>query len=132
MDALVDARGFERFGKLLTSIWTADDLAKAETAQAERVVSYRDTVPKPAAWLEENAPDGLTVFTLPGHHRKRMRTSNPMERSIRQKLKRPTVKVRVFPGEDALLRLVSAGLVEIDETWAFDTKADIKWKCQDG
>ena len=77
-------------------------------------------------------PDGLTVFTLPGHHRKRMRTSNPMERSIQQELKRRTVKVRVFPGEDALLRLVSAGLVEIDETWAFDTKADIKWKCQDG
>ena len=38
-----------------------------------------------------------------------------MERSIQQELKRRTVKVRVFPGEDALLRLVSAVLVEIDE-----------------
>ena len=41
-----------------------------------------------------------------------------MERSIQQELKRRTVKVRVFPGEDALLRLVSAVLVEIDEKWA--------------
>jgi Transposase, Mutator family. len=46
-------------------------------------------------------------------------------------LKRRTVKVRVFPGDDALLRLVSAVLVEIDEKWASDTKAYIKWECQD-
>ena len=87
--------------------------------------------PKLAAWLEENIPEGLAVFTLPEHHRKRLRTSNPMERSIQQELKRRTVKVRVFPGEDALLRLVSAVLVEIDEKWASDTKAYIKWECQD-
>ena len=35
------------------------------------------------------------------------------------------------PGEDALLRLVSAVLVEIDEKWASDTKAYIKWERQD-
>jgi hypothetical protein len=29
------------------------------------------------------------------------------------------------------LRLVSAVLVEIDEKWASDTKAYIKWECQD-
>ena len=49
-----------------------------------------------------------------------------MERSVQQELKRRTVKARVFPGEDALLRLVSAVLVEIDGKWASDTKAYIK------
>ena len=76
-------------------------------------------------------PEGLAVFALPEHHRRRMRTSNPMERAVQQELKRRTVKVRVFPGEDALERLVSAILVEIDEKWASDTKAYIKWECQD-
>ena len=113
------------------AIWTADDLARAETALTELVASYRDTAPRLAAWLEENVPEGLAVFTLPEHHRKRMRTSNPMERAVQQALKRRTVKVRVFPGEDALLRLVSAVLVEIDEKWASDAKAYIKWECQD-
>ena len=121
----------KRIGRQLKSIWKADDLNKAETALAELVASYRDPAPKLAAWLEENIPEGLAVFTLPEHHRKRLRTSNPMERSIQQELKRRTVKVRVFPGEDALLRLVSAVLVEIDEKWASDTKAYIKWECQD-
>jgi transposase-like protein len=121
----------KRIGKQLKSIWTADDLAKAQTALAELVTSYRDTAPKLAAWLAENVPEGLAVFTLPEHHRKRLRTSNPMERSIQQELKRRTIKVRVFPGEDALLRLVTAVLVEIDEKWASDTKAYIKWEYHD-
>ena len=59
----------------------------------------------------------------PGHHRKRLRTSNPIERSVQQELKRRTVKVWVFPGEDALLRLVSAVRIDIDDKWAADTKA---------
>ena len=43
-----------------------------------------------------------------------MRTSNPMERSIQQEIKRRTVKVRVFPNEASLERLVTAILVEIE------------------
>ncbi len=76
-------------------------------------------------------PEGLTVFALPDHHRRRLRTSNPIERAIQQELKRRTVEVRVFPNEESLKRLVSAVLVEIDERWAVDTKAYIKWECQD-
>ena len=40
-------------------------------------------------------------------------------------------QVRVFPNDQALLRLVSAVLVEIDETWASDNKGYIKWECRD-
>ena len=35
-----------------------------------------------------------------------------------EEIKRRTSKVRVFPNEAALLRLVTAILVEIDEDWA--------------
>jgi transposase-like protein len=47
-----------------------------------------------------------------------MPTSNPIERAIQQEIKRRTSKVRVFPNEASLLRLVTAILVEIDEDWA--------------
>ena len=76
-------------------------------------------------------PEGLAVFTLPEHHRRRLRTSNPMERAIQQEIKRRTIKVRVFPNEASLERLVSAILVEIDDKWATADKAYIKWQCQD-
>lgn len=121
----------KRIGAELREVWTAGSLAKAETALAGMVADYRDTAPKLAAWLEENAPEGLAVFSLPKHHRRRMRTSNPMERGVQQELKRRTVKVRVFPNEASLERLVSAVLVEIDDKWAADSKAYIKWECQD-
>lgn len=78
------------------------------------------------AWIE-----ALAVFSLPDHDRRRLRTANPIERSIQQELKRRTSKVRIFPNHDALLRLVSAVLVEIDEQWASDPKAYIKWERQD-
>ena len=83
-----------------------------------------------ATRLEQNAPEGLAVFTLPEHNRRRLRTSNPMERAVQQELKRRTVKLRVFPNEDALLRLVTAILFEIDENLASDNKGNIKWECQ--
>jgi len=121
----------KRIGAELRAVWNAADLPKAEAALAELVVSYRDAAPKLAEWLEENVPEGLAVFALPDHHRRRLRTSNPIERAIQQELKRRTVKVRVFPNEESLERLVSAVLVEIDEKWAVDTKAYIKWECQD-
>jgi transposase-like protein len=101
------------------------------SALEELVTGYSETAPKLAAWLENAIPEGLAVFTLPEPHRRRLRTSNPIERAVQQELKRRTVKVRVFPNEQALLRLVSAVLVEIDETWACDNKAYIKWECRD-
>lgn len=115
----------------MREIWDAAFLVKAETALAELVAAYRNTAPKLATWLEENAPEGLAVFTLPEHHRKRMRTSNSMERSVQQELKRRAIEVRVFPNEASLERLVSAVLVEIDDKWAAVNKAYIKWECQD-
>jgi putative transposase len=121
----------KRIGIELRAVWNANTLSAAETALTDLIASYRDTAPKLTEWLEKNVPEGLAVFLLPEHHRRRMRTSNPMERAVQQELKRRTIKIRVFPNEASLERLVSAVLVEIDDKWAADTKAYIKWECQD-
>jgi transposase-like protein len=92
------------------------------------VASYRDKHPDFADWLENNVPEGLAVFILPEAHQKRMRTSNGIQRPIQQELKRRTSKVRVFSNLDALERLSTAVLVEIDEKWETETKAYIKWE----
>lgn len=60
-----------------------------------------------------------------------MRTANPIERAIQQEIKRRTVKVRVFPNEASLERLVTVVLVEIDEKWATAEKPYITWKAND-
>ena len=121
----------KRIGKELRRVWDAADLKAAE-AELERLAeSYRDKAAKLALWIEDAIPEGLAVFSLPERHQKRMRTSNPMERSIQQEIKRRTVKVRVFPNEASLERLVTAILVEIDEKWATTDKPYITWKAED-
>ncbi len=57
-----------------------------------------------------------------------LRTGRCIERPTRQELKRRTVKVRVFPNLDSLLRLSTAVPVEIDEKRETETKAYIKWE----
>ena len=115
----------KRIGGELRAVWNAHDLDSAR-AELDRLAGlYAKTAPKLATWLENSIPEGLTVFALPEHHRRRMRTSNPIERAVQQEIKRRTVKVRVFPNEDALLRLVTAVLVEIDEEWATADRAYI-------
>ena len=121
----------KRIGAELRQIWNAPNLAAAEENLCQLVASYRDKAAKLAQWLEDNIPEGLTVFILPEHHRRRLRTSNPIERAIQQEIKRRTIKVRVFPNEASLERLVSAVLVEIDDKWATADKVYINWKCQD-
>jgi putative transposase len=99
-------------GEELRQVWNAKALDVAEAELKALIVRYRKDAPKLAGWLETAVPEGLAVFKLPREHRRRMRTSNPIERSIQQELKRRTQKIRVFPNEASLERLVTAILVE--------------------
>ena len=88
----------------------------AEQRLKELVAHYAKAAPKLATWLEENLPQGFTVFLLPATHQQRMRTSNALER-VNQELKRRTRVARVFPNEPSLLRLISALLAETSDDW---------------
>ena len=109
-------------GDELRAVWDTQNLGSAQEELKRLVAKYRSSAPKLAGWLENNVPEGLAVFKLPKQHWRPMRTSNPIERSIQQELKRRTRKIRVFPNEASLVRLVSAILVEIDEQWAASQK----------
>ena len=120
-----------RIGAELRRIWNAATLEDAEAELRRLVASYAAAAPDLAAWLEANVPEGLAAFTLPEGHRKRLRTANPIERAVQQELKRRTAKVRVFPSRDALLRLVSAVLAEIDDEWLATDRRYITWGDRD-
>ena len=118
-------------GRELRAVWNASTLEAAEGALKALAVRYRKDAPQLAEWLEIAVPEALAVFKLPEAHRRRMRTSNPIERSIQQELKRRTQKIRVFPNEASLERLATAVLVEIDEQWAVSNKPYVNWKNAD-
>ena len=100
----------------LRAIFDAPDRAEADRRLQMTVSKYSKSAPKLAAWLADNVPEGLAVFALPAAHRRRLRTSNLLER-LNKEIKRRTRVATLFPNEAALLRLVSAVLMEISEEW---------------
>jgi putative transposase len=71
---------------------------------------------KVAEHIEEHVEECLSCLSFPESHRRRIRTTNGLER-FNQELKRRTRVVRIFPNREACLRLVTALAVEHSEEW---------------
>ena len=105
----------------LRAVFDAPDRPEAERQLGLAVRKYQAVAPKLAGWLEANVAEGLAIFALPRSHRRRLRTSNMLER-LNEELKRRTRVAGLFPNDDSLLRLVSAVLMEVDEDWGTNRK----------
>jgi putative transposase len=71
---------------------------------------------KLACHLEEHLEECLSCLAFPESHRRRIRTTNGLER-LNQEIKRRTRVVRIFPNREACLRLVTALAIEQSEEW---------------
>ena len=100
----------------LRDIFNAPNGELAKMRLKYYVEKYAQSAPELAQWMEMNLPEGLTVFELPESHRKRLRTTNMLER-LHEEINRRTRVARLFPNEASLLRLVSAIEMEISEDW---------------
>lgn len=100
----------------ISSILCAPNREEAQRLLDLAVEKYRAKAPRLASWMEENIPEGFTVFMLPDAMHKRLRTTNMLER-LNREIKRRTRVASLFPNEASLLRLVSAILMETSEEW---------------
>ena len=66
--------------------------------------------------IEEHIEECLSCLVFPESHRRRIRTTNGLER-LNQEIKRRTRVVRIFPNRQSCLRLVTALAVEMSEEW---------------
>ena len=71
---------------------------------------------KVACHLEEHVEECLACLAFPESHRRRIRTTNALER-LNQEIKRRSRVVRIFPNRGSCLRLVTALAVEQSEEW---------------
>lgn len=106
----------EEIAQVMRDIFNCPSLEMALECKRSIIEKYSTRAPDFAEWLENNVEDGLTFFNFPKKHRKKIRTSNAMER-LNQEIKRRTRVVRVFPNADSCKRLVTAVLQEIHEEW---------------
>lgn len=105
-----------QIGANIRAIFNTSDRAEAERLLKITVARYAQTAPKLATWMEENLPDGFTVFEVPRAHQRRLRTTHSAERLNREIRRRARV-ASLFPNEASCLRLVTAIVMEISEDW---------------
>lgn len=85
--------------------------------EAERVAErWEKNAPRAAKQIREQFEETLAVHALPKEHRRRVYTTNMMERLMRE-VKRRTRVVGIFPNESSCDRLVGAHFLERHETW---------------
>ena len=105
----------------IRKVFNAPDYENAERYLNQLVETYQKTNPRLAAWADENLREGLSVFHIPENHRRKMRTSNLVERQMKE-IKRRTRVVGVFPNSESLLRLAATLLLEQNDQWQNDKR----------
>ncbi len=105
----------------LKEIYNAPKIEIARSLRNEMLETYTDTAPKAMETLELGFDDVMAVMSLPKKYRKRLRTSNSIER-LNQEIRRRERVIRIFPNEASLIRLIGAMLMEQDEKWTTGKK----------
>lgn len=92
------------------------NIKEARQRRDEIIKEYEEIAKASMAVLDEGFEDAMAVMALPGKYRKVLRTTNLVERENKEIRRREKV-VSIFPNEDAALRLITAVLMDRQETW---------------
>jgi len=100
----------------LDDIFQAPDKQTGLIRLRQLIEDLSSSYPKVADLLENDGEDALTCLNFPLEHRRRIRTTNGLER-FNQEIKRRTNVIRIFPNHDSALRLIGALCIEQAEEW---------------
>jgi len=114
--AMVSKKDRGRITASLREITGAESLDSSRERLHEAVDALTTTHRRVAGHLDMYGEEILAVYALPEHHRKRMLTTNMLER-FNEEIKRRTRVIRIFPNETSCVRLVSALAMEENENW---------------
>lgn len=100
----------------LKAIYNCLNMDAARQSLQAWVLKWGDKCQDFCDWVEANIEETLTFYALPQEHRKKMRSTNMIER-LNEELKRRSRVVRIFPNCSSCLRLMRALSVEAHEQW---------------
>ena len=118
--------------KGLDRILGADDPEAARAAFAALVDELGGGAEKALGILEDGLEDAIAVLHLPGKYRRRLRSTNMLERLIQEGRRRERV-IRIFPNDRSAWRLMGALMAEQHEEWItgrryFNMSEYYEWK----
>ena len=131
MDATPKPLHDELYGKV-RAILDAPDVETARLLMNQVVSNYSEKAPKAIQVLENGFDDITAVLCLPERYRKRLRTTNGMER-LNEEIRRRDRVIRIYPNRNSVIRLIGALLMEMDEKWQsghkyLDMKEYFAWR----
>jgi transposase-like protein len=109
-------RDLKYYLPLLKDIFSASDEKEALRRKEQLVLRLEEKYPKVAVWIDENIESCFTVFHLPVEHRRKMKSTNMLER-FNEELRRRSRVIRIFPNSDSCLRLAASLCQETSEIW---------------
>jgi transposase-like protein len=102
------------FAAKLKDVFAAPEFEVAIERLKALVEEYKEKYPAVAQTLEEEAEYTLTCFQFPQEHRKRIRTTNCLER-FNEEVDRRSRVIRIFPNDASVLRIVASLAIEQNE-----------------
>lgn len=105
----------------LKAIYVSEEPQACLGAAEAVAAKWEKRLPKMAKALRAGVEDTLAVLAFPREHRRRLRTTNMIERQNREFRKR-TRKVSIFPNEGSAIRLFGAMILELSEKWQGEAK----------
>lgn len=107
--------------ELLRQMYNATNIENARSIRDQIIELYEEKAPKAIAVLESGFDDVMAVICLPLKYRKRLRTTNGIER-LNEEIRRRERAIRIFANADSAIRLIGALLIEQDEKWSTGRK----------
>jgi putative transposase len=101
----------------IRTVFAQPDQAHVHTQLSEVVRMLTPQFPEVATMLSDAAEDLLAFSAFPQAHWRQLWSTNPLER-LNGEIKRRTNVVGIFPNDQAVLRLVTAAVVETHDEWA--------------
>jgi transposase-like protein len=100
----------------LRTLFEAPDLSTARVLLHQLLATFASRAPNAMTTLEAGFDDATAVLALPEPYRRRLRTSNGMER-LNEEVRRRERVIRIFPNRESAIRLLGAVLMERHEQW---------------
>ncbi len=114
-------RSFKELAADLRAIYASEERGRCLAVAEEIAVKWEGRCRKLAEALREGVEDTLTVWDLGRRLRRKLNSTNMIERLMKE-VKARTRIVGSFPNEEACWRLVGAVLLEVQDGWDMEDK----------
>lgn len=105
----------------LRQIFAQEDAETARRMFRQIADQFRDRWRKLAEFMDASEHDVLAYMDFPARHRTKLHSTNPLER-LNKEVKRRADVVGIFPNEEAIVRLIGAVLLEINDDWVIQSR----------